>query len=96
MEHNLVVCAADLYLRMAENIQIYYYVGGVRHAYRSRPAIPRVGDEVRLKTGLYRVNFVVWAEDHVHDYDNHVAIDLVAIDGAKKKSSDLPRSRRKR
>lgn len=55
--------------------QIYYYVNGERYAYRARPCIPRVGDEVRLNNICYKVVLVVWIEDQKRGED-HVAIEL--------------------
>jgi hypothetical protein len=64
--------------------QIYYYVDNEPYAYRTRWAIPRVGDEVRFHGICYKVLLVVWIEDEKCDSENHIAIELGKIATTKK------------
>lgn len=58
-------------------IRIDYYVGKNRHhASRYRHIIPRKGDEVRLRTGCYKVVQVCW---HEGDTDRNADVLRVAI-----------------
>lgn len=64
-------------------IEIRYYLDGAQHAGRRRSFVPRVGDEVRLRTGLYSVVRVVWIEDQQSVIDEgYVAIDIEQIKAA--------------
>lgn len=65
-------------------MQIYYYVNNERFAYRNRPCIPRVGDEVRLNNTCYKVALVVWIEDQKRG-EEHVAIQLEEPKPSKQK-----------
>jgi len=48
---------------MSDGILIDYFVEGEIHAARVRPIVPRVGELIKLKTGLYRIMDVCWVED---------------------------------
>lgn len=66
-------------------MEIWYYLNGVRYASRRSNFIPRVGDEVRLNTGLFTVVRVVWIED---EPVARVAIDIEFIAVKPKKKVD--------
>lgn len=59
---------------MIARAEVYFYLNGTQHAMRTTSHVPRVGDEVRLRTGLYRVLRVVWNEEREREIDCYVEI----------------------
>lgn len=43
-------------------VEIYFFIGKIRHAFRSWHHVPRKGDLVELKDGLYQVTAILWAD----------------------------------
>lgn len=43
-------------------VEIYFFIGKTRHAFRSWEHVPRKGDLVELGDGLYQVMTVQWAD----------------------------------
>lgn len=57
--------------------EIYFCIDGQQHALRCWRHVPRKGDEVRLRGGLYSVERVIWVSDG--EASEHVVIDMAPI-----------------
>ena len=49
--------------RIAEKIQVDYFVGGKKYAMRQSVHVPAIGDEVRFHNVAYKVVYRIWIYD---------------------------------